>query len=441
MNILDYLEWRGDLSFARDALNEVDMLIFAWLAYYDFGQYADRGVDLDGLTLRELAELHVRENGPFAQINPAKTIYPSVTAAWLLHCASGTERFAPVRLRDFRQVADRAKSVQFAAASFLIGDSHRIIAYRGTDSTVAGWKEDCQLSFMEAVPAQRLAVQYLEENMDGRETAVCGHSKGGNLAVYAALHVSDSKLDGIRRVYNFDGPGFCFNLQNLARYELLKERIITIVPESSVIGMMLEHEEDYRIVESQMSGILQHDALFWKVMRSGFVYSDKLSRSSVVVDKTLHDWLKQISPDERREFVDVIFSVIEGSGVEKLSELSEKTVQKGIRMLTAATTLSRQQRKMALRLLLNLVKTGNVNLYASVVNSDMAAELTRGLDTVRHSGVVTGVAKGIQEGRQQIADAVDQGLGAIETLVSSKQGLLDRLKPAKAEAPSDRDQK
>ena len=441
MNILDYLEWRGDLSFAREELNEVDMLIFAWLSYYDFRQYTDLGISLDGLTLRELAELHVRQNGPFVEINTSKTIYPSVTAAWLLCRASNTARFSPVRIHCFRQVADRERSIQFAAVSFLVGNTLRIIAYRGTDSTIAGWKEDCQLSFMEAVPAQRLAVQYLEENMDGRGTMICGHSKGGNLAVYAALHVSDAKLENVRRVYNFDGPGFCFNVQNLARYEHLKERIITIVPESSVIGMMLEHEEDYRIVESQMAGVLQHDALFWKVKSGGFVYSDKLSRSSVVVDKTLHDWLKQISPEERREFVDVIFSVIESSGAEKLTDLSEKTVQKGIKMLMAATTLSKQQRKMALRLLLNLVKIGNANVYESVANSDIVMDITRGLDTVRHSGVVAGVAKGIQEGKAQIADVVDQGRGVIETLAASKQVLRDRLKSAKEELLPDRRKK
>ena len=335
MNILDYLDWRGDLSFEAAEINEVDALIFAWLSYYRFEELAS-AEELDGLTLRDAAELHAQKFGPFQRINLNTTIQPSLTAAWLLYCTSATERFAPVRIRGFRRVADHAESIQFAAISFLPGDGRRVIAYRGTDASIAGWKEDCRLSFLEAVPAQTLGVQYLEDAADGRRTLLCGHSKGGNLAVYAALHASAPRLESIDMVYNFDGPGFCFDTLDQQRYASIRDRVVTIVPESSIVGMLLEHDEEYRIVESQMAGILQHDAMFWQVRGNHFVYSDKLNASSVIADRALRDWIKGMSPDERREFVDTVFGVIESTGAQRLAELPEKFVQSGLRTLADA---------------------------------------------------------------------------------------------------------
>ena len=336
MNILDYLDWRGDLSFEAAEINEVDALIFAWLSYYHFEELGAADAELDGLSLREIAGLHVQKNGPFQRINLTTTIQPSLTAAWLLHCVSGTRRFSAVRVCDFRRVADHAEAIQFAAISLLPTEALRVVAYRGTDATIAGWKEDCRLSFREAVPAQTLGAQYLEDVADGRRALLCGHSKGGNLAVYAALHAPDSRLADIDRIYNFDGPGFCFDTLDAGRYARVRDRIVTIVPESSIVGMLLEHDEEYRVVESQMAGILQHDAMFWQVKGNRFVYSDKLNASSVIADKAMHDWIRGMSPEEREGFVDAVFGIIESTGAQRLAELPEKFVQSGFRTLADA---------------------------------------------------------------------------------------------------------
>ena len=198
MNILDYLDWRGDLSFAASQPNEVDALIFAWLIYYHFEDFKEE--NFEGMTLAELASLHERVYGSFEKINPATTIDPSITAAWLLHCASRTERFASVKVCDFlrkqsgelpvdagwenqnREIpkdmvqenqpavfdAFRAEiqDIQFAAVSFILEDREgelRVIAYRGTDDSIAGWKEDCYLAISDTVPAQKTGLQYLED--------------------------------------------------------------------------------------------------------------------------------------------------------------------------------------------------------------------------------------------------------------------------------------
>ena len=418
MNILDYLDWRGDLSFDAAQINEVDALIFAWLSYYRF---EDLGAaeKLDGLTLRELAALHEQLRGPFQKVNLTTTIRPSLTAEWLLYCASLTPRFVGVRVRGFQSDADRTEGVQFAAVSFGIEGARLVVAYRGTDATINGWKEDFQLSFLEAVPAQIRAAQYLQDAADGQKTLVCGHSKGGNLAVYAALHASEAQLADIERIYNFDGPGFCFDTLDQERYARIRERVVTIVPEASIIGMLLEHDEDYRVVRSQMASILQHDAMFWKVLGNHFVYADKLSASSVFADKVLSDWIRGMSLQERKTFVEAIFGILESTGAETFSELPERIVQNGFRALTAAATLDPQQKKMAFRLLTDLVKAGNANLYESAALPGAIAETTRS----------------IVEGTGHLAEAVEQKLGAIGARLPSPQSLMDKLRAAKSEEP------
>lgn len=385
MNVLDYLDWRGDLSFDAAEINEVDALIFAWLIY-DRLEALGEGV-IDGLTIAELDALRERKLGPQQKVNLNTTIEPSVTAAWLLHAAAGTPRFASVRVQDFKRVFDAARGVQFAAVSFLIGDDLRVAAFRGTDDTLAGWKEDCYLAFSQAVPAQTLAAQYVEGTVDGRALVICGHSKGGNLAMYAALYASEARLGDVRRVYNFDGPGFSFELSQLERYGRVRERIATIVPESSIVGMLLNHEQDYRIVESRMPGILQHDAMFWQVQGTRFVYADRRNASSLVVDRTLREWIESMSFDERKDFVDAVFSILEATSATTLSELPERIVQSGFSALAHAASLSGEKKRMVLRLLLNLVKAGNGTLYESVMRTDASGELER---SVKNGGFLAG---------------------------------------------------
>ena len=363
MNMLDYLDWRGDLTFATDGINEIDALIFAWLSYYRFENLD--GVQLDGLTLTQLAELHERINGPF-QEHPLKTsILPSPSAEWLLRCASRTQRFASVRVCDFTNVVDHENSSQFAAISFLIGEELRVIAYRGTDASVAGWKEDCYLSFLDAVPAQILGLRYLEDREDGRRVLLCGHSKGGNLAVYAALHATEKRLADIMWVYNFDGPGFCVDMFNEEHHKRIQERVWTIIPEASVVGLLLEHDEDYRIVESKKAGRLQHSAMCWQVRGRHFVYSEKLNESSVLLDKALRSWIKGMSNEDRRDFVDAIFAIIESTGAKQLTELSDNILKNSKKMLATANSLDPNQKKMAHLLLKELVRAAKSELLPS----------------------------------------------------------------------------
>ncbi len=383
MNMLDYLDWRGDLSFASAPFNEVDALICAWLSYYEFDDLL-HDADFRGcLSLRELGERQLKELGPAPRLNLNFTIDPSLSATLLLTKMYDTVRFRDMRLLRCREIFDEKAGVQFAAMSFSAENAPYIVAYRGTDTSIAGWKEDFELSFLEHVPAQTLALQYLEEETLPRSTVICGHSKGGNLALYAALNGPAEKLRQVERIYNFDGPGFCVPMETMPRFDMIQSKIVTVVPESSVIGMLLEHPETYRVVKSDMVSIFQHNGMMWQVLGDHFVDAGQLNLSSVIVDRTMESWLEKMPLEERREAVKIVFTVLEGTGVRNFPDLTDHAVRNMLLMLKGVSHLSWPQKKLAARLILEMIKAGNVSAYEAVSHADFMAEWTEGRGKAR----------------------------------------------------------
>ena len=350
-NLVDYLDWRGDLTFANAPLNEVDALVFAWISYYE---YEKLEAPIVGRTIAEIAALHEAKFGPFQKIRVRDAPgTPIPSAIWMLHCASLTKRFAGLRVLDFQAV--NTADTQFGAITIeIVG--RRVIAYRGTDNSLIGWREDCDLSFSEEVPSQKLALEYLNRTDGDDPLIVCGHSKGGNIAVYAAVNARKAQRDRIERLYNFDGPGFCYDIAQREGYRELLPKMDKIVPESSVVGMLLKDDSPYRVIDSKMRGLFQHNGMFWQVLGTRFVEIDRRTASSLILDETLRGWINGMPPEQRRAFTDVIFTVIESTGVKDFAELDDHALLTGRRILSGIRTLSREQKKMALQLLLRLVK-------------------------------------------------------------------------------------
>lgn len=351
-NLTDYLDWRGDLSFDDAPMNEVDALVFAWLAYYEFEKLE---AEIAGRTLREIAALHEARFGEFRKprLRDAPGT-PIPSAIWMLHCASQTRRFGTLCLPDF--YAQNEAGVQFGAVTFRI-PGRRVVAFRGTDSSLTGWREDFELSFSEEVSAQRLALDYLNRTGGEEPLVLCGHSKGGNIAVYAAVNTSSAQRARVEKIWNFDGPGFCYPIQNREGYREITDRMEKIVPESSIIGMLLtDRSEPFRIVDSKMRGVFQHNGMFWQILGTRFVEVDRRSASSVLIDDTLARWIDDMPLEERKKFIEVIFTVIESTGIRDFSELDDHALLAGRRMLSGVRTLTREQKSMALHLLLRLLK-------------------------------------------------------------------------------------
>lgn len=320
-NIFDYLDWRGDISFTEDPFNVVDNLILSWMAYVGLDEVMPCGICNEPITIKDAS-------ARFFQLydleEKLKGVCLTRTSVLLFSKLAECQRFQNMRILNYVNHISEELQKQFSAMTIEIDKNTLYIAFRGTDDTIVGWREDFNMSFQPVVPSQIEAANYLEETVKGRseKLIVGGHSKGGNLAVYASMKASKDVKNRIIRVYNNDGPGFQKYILESSEYQEIIPKVKTIVPESSIIGMLLGHEEEYEIVHSSQRGIMQHDAGTWEVMRNSFVYLDSVSNASKFLDNTIKEWIATLDTNQRKEFVDRLFEILESQGAKTTNELS-----------------------------------------------------------------------------------------------------------------------
>ena len=314
-NVMDYLTWRGDLSFSQDPPNAVDALIFSSLAYIQYGGKVEAQPDVPVL-LRDAAESYFLLEDHEDRVRVKNDLE-------LLRRAALTTRFGLTRMVCYRDLLIPEQETQFAALTFLLDDGSAFLAFRGTDYSLVGWKEDFNMSFQQTVPAQRLALQYTREVAAEYmlPLRLGGHSKGGNLAVFAAARSSPMLQKRILEVYNHDGPGFTEYLMGDPGYIAIVPRIKTYIPQSSVIGMLLEHEEPYTVIRSKSVSLLQHDPYSWEVLGRELVRMEEVTEGSRFVDSTIKTWFAEMSSQDRNQLVDVMFTLLGSGGVDNALEI------------------------------------------------------------------------------------------------------------------------
>lgn len=320
-NISDYLDWRGDIPFSVDPFNEVDNLILAELSYTDFGGIVP-GPDSEASVSIEKAHQSFFEKYTEEEIMAQNST--TKVAPFLMHKMAGTKRFGGIRLFNYVNEIDIENQTQFSVVSFLLDPDTIYVAYRGTDNTIIGWKEDFNMSFLYHTDGQLRAAAYLNDcyGKDQRHLLVGGHSKGGNFAVYASAFCDKDVQDRIDGVYSNDGPGFLDVVTGSEEYQRILPRIVSTIPEQSIVGMLLQNELSHRVVKSSASGAMQHDAMSWEVLRNEFVFAENLATSSVMLDQTLKNWIFGLTPKERESFVDILFGTLQSTGATTLDELA-----------------------------------------------------------------------------------------------------------------------
>ena len=300
----EYLLWRGDIRFSQLPPNPADMLIFSTLSYIDLGGIVSSDLRLSA-PLRTVAKT-------FLALSDARQRCRVEEDLALLEAVAKTDRFGDVRLTFYRDIFVPEEDTQFAAVTFLLDDGTACLTFRGTDSSLVGWKEDFNMTFQDSIPAQRLAKEYTEEFAAVNEMPLrmIGHSKGGNLAVYAASKGSEAVRQRILEVHNQDGPGFPEAMMTDPGYLEMLPKIRTFVPQSSVFGMLLEHRESYVVIKSKQLGIMQHEPHSWELMGPGFITMEERTADSHFLDRTFRDWLENMTLEERNEFFDTVFDLL-----------------------------------------------------------------------------------------------------------------------------------
>ena len=316
-NIMDYISWRGDLSFEQSQFNEVDNLILACFSYVNLDEISavtkQKGIGLKKLT-KEFMKLHTMKEleadksfirlAPFMMMEMAKSV-----------------RFGKCVVRNYVNDIVTEAEQQFAAMEIVLEDGTSYVSFRGTDDTIIGWKEDFNLS-TGVVPAQKRAIEYLQkisEHTDGM-LRVGGHSKGGNLAIYGSV-MCKSAHEKILEIYSNDGPGFSREFQELPEMKEMMPKIIRIIPEYSIIGTLLEHEKEPVIVASSSKGLLQHDGFSWEVQGPALVRRDSLNKTALRFIEILHKWIDGMDTEQKRLLIEDLFATLQASGYENLSEV------------------------------------------------------------------------------------------------------------------------
>ena len=321
-NIFDYIAWRGDLDFSVSPFNPVDNIIFSQLSYLSLDDIVPDPDDKKGISI-ELALRIFNEKLHSPQGLKQAAIFKEDPD--LIKALGSSRRFGDCHLFGYVNRVDVDREIQFSALCVYIGDGTCFVTFRGTDASVVGWKEDFNMSFKESVPAQLEAVNYLEKMapmIDG-PLRIGGHSKGGDLAIYASAHCKAGIQHRIINIYSNDAPGFQNKFINSAEYAAIKNRIQSYVPQSSIIGMIFEHGIDNVVIKSSEMGLMQHSLYSWEVTYNDLARGDNATASSRFVNKSINDWINGLDNEHRQQFIDAIFSILNDSEMTSFQELQK----------------------------------------------------------------------------------------------------------------------
>ena len=346
-NLLDYLSWRGDVPFSCAPFNDVDNLILCEFSYLSLEHALPEGGEM---TVAELSEALRDIPGAFGYIEQDSN------RAMLALMGEG-ERFAGARVCFYRHETSVELEKQFAAMTLLLPDGTAFIAFRGTDNTLIGWKEDFNLSFACPVPAQADALVYLLEasRRFSMPFRVGGHSKGGNLSVYAAAFAPDEVQDRLLSIFSNDGPGMDEGTFASCGYMRIVGKVRSIVPDSSIIGMLLQHHEDYMVVKSTASGLMQHNPFSWQVRRAGFEVIDDVRPGSRHLDQVLRSWLSGMTATERMTLVDTLFDALAATHITTVENIGEAVLHNAGAMLAALRNMDAPTRRRVRQLVTGLL--------------------------------------------------------------------------------------
>ena len=286
----------------------------------------------------------------------------------LFEVCAGLPRYQDWLMTDYVNTIDNEREMQFCACTWHMEPGHGCVAFRGTDLTLVGWKEDLNMSFM-TVPSQTEAADYVQRiiRQTGGQVSLCGHSKGGNLAVYAGACVPQPDQDQVGRVYGFDGPGVDEETLHSDGYRRISPRIESYIPQSSVVGMLLNYHPVYTVVKSVSLGILQHDAMTWQVKDGRFVCMDGLDMGGKITDDALHAWLATMDYEKRRLLVDTLCQVVDASQAELVTDISADWHKSALKMLEAIRGLKPGVKRDVRKMLRALFSSGASEVVRTIL--------------------------------------------------------------------------
>lgn len=355
-NIIHYAgEATNPLS--TGGFNTVDSLILSQMAYWryegivpGFTDSALQGSIGELVTLKEIAA--APEVGRlFSGVRDEKSNRE------LFAAVVDSPRFCNTKIGFYVSKTDVEEEKQFSAVTFLLEDDTAYIAYRGTDSTFIGWKEDFNMAFTSPVPAQQEGVAYMHAvaHIVPCTLRAGGHSKGGNVAVYSAIYCGKAVQDRLVKVYSHDGPGFRDDVFRSEGYERVKTRIEKNLPQSAVIGILLQNQELYSVVKSSRMWLMQHDPFSWMIQGQDFQYISSITKTARFMNGTVNQWLSTLDDAQREKFINTLFHVLQATEATTFADLLEDWPKRAVAMLRSMKDIDAQTREFLVHTIRSLV--------------------------------------------------------------------------------------
>jgi hypothetical protein len=360
--LFDYISWRGDLDFIQSPLNPVDYLIFSQISYLPFDGIVPSPEEEEGISLH-LAMENLKEKVE-SRGSIVKTVLGFDEDPAFIEAITTSNRFRNCQLFGFVNKVDTENEFQFSALCIYANDGSFSIVYRGTDASFVGWKEDFNMAFMETIPSQLEAVIYLEKMasfVKGR-LRIGGHSKGGNLAVYAASFCRRKTQKRITDIYSYDAPGFCKKVVVSNGFHAVKDRIHSFLPQASVVGMLLEQGVDYNVVKSSQTGFMQHSLYSWEITHNDMVYAGDITQGSRFLKKTIREWISSLDYEHRERFIEAIYTILTMSEISSIHEIEKSWLISAGRIIKSLGYIDEPTKKIILQTIIELFRSASRNI-------------------------------------------------------------------------------
>ena len=320
-NLITYVQQYGAQTFEDKSLTDIDVLVLTEIAYLPFDEIVPKSFDVtEAISLNQLGKEFEQIKEKEQELNPFMITSERIE---LLEIVSKSQRYKEIKVFGFMNDIDDERTKQFAAVCYQWEEENRWIIFRGTDETLIGWKEDFMMTYSDLIPAQTDAIEYLKKQAEtfSGTLNVSGHSKGGNLSLYASAMQEETVQNRIGQIYCWDSPGVHRSILGTEGYQRVVSKAKRYIPQDSIVGMMLESQVPYQIIESQGSGISQHSALMWNIEEDHFVELTELTKNSQLTDQTFKQWTEVVSDEDLKLFFDTFFDLIFEMGVETVNDV------------------------------------------------------------------------------------------------------------------------
>ena len=347
--VFDYIK-KYNVSFIEKEFNEVDNIIFSRFVYVIFDEVL---ANKEKLSLKDLYK-------KYKDINP---YFHDKKTLKLFEEMSFSNRYKDLFVGNYLSITSNELEKQFAAITIYLPDDSIYISFRGTDSSLVGIKEDFNMSYMSHVPSQIDSVKYLEDvaKNNNYKIRVGGHSKGGNMAMYASIFCKEEYKPRIIEIYNNDGPGFFSEIINTQKYQEIVDKTFSYIPQTSIIGMLLYHKEKVNIVKSNKTFITQHDLLTWEIKDDKLVTLEENDKKSKYIDNIMSEFIL-LPKEERQEFFEIMYQLITINGATTVRDLSNQKIKSAKEMLAKYKKLNEDEKKLFIKIWKEIIKIAKSNI-------------------------------------------------------------------------------